>query len=509
MMKKKNYFLLLFLFSFLLFSQTDSWRSALRKISETYLFIMKYHYTGKPEKTALSYSAIRGMLSSLDPHSYLLDPKSFETMREDQKGKFYGIGIQIYKFEDRLTVVSPLEGTPAYRLGIQAGDIITHINGEPTKDLSLDDAVRKLRGPKGTTVKITIKREGVKTPLHFTIKRAEIPLQSIPYYFIVPWKKDTGVVVIRSFTSTTKDEFEKAIRKLREGNIKKLIMDLRYNSGGALNGAIAISEEFLEKGKPIVSIKGREKFLSKTFYAEKNNQCEDLKLAVLINRGSASASEIVAGAIQDNRKGVIVGETSWGKGLVQTIFPIAENTAIALTTARYYSPSGRKIQRDYSHIEDYLFFYDDVDNPSKGGIVPDIKVKAQSISVGAIKIRAKGLFFSYTTQLERKDSFLSNYLKFNKVKRKILVNGKEYFIYDFLPDKKILNDFYRYIIKKGFKISKKIYKEIQEDIKHQLAREIIIRVWGNQDAYIYSSKRDPQFLKALKVLNEKNIRKNS
>ncbi len=499
-MKKLKSFLFIILLSLFLFSQSDEWKSALRKISEGYLFIKSYSYKTPEDELELSYSAIRGILSSLDPHSYLLDPSNFKTMREDQKGKFYGIGIQIYKFEDRLTVMSPLEGTPAYRLGIQAGDVITHINGEPTKNLSLNEAVRKLRGPKGTEVKITIKREGVKTPLHFTIKRAEIPLQSIPYSFKLPWGEKTGVIVIRSFTTTTKDEFDKAIKKLRDKNISSLILDLRYNSGGALVGAIEIADEFLKKGKPIVVIKGREKYLSKTFYAEKNNQCEDLKLAILINRGSASASEIVAGAIQDNKRGVVVGETSWGKGLVQTIFPIAEDTAIALTTARYYSPSGRRIQRDYSHLEDYLFFYDDQENPSKGGITPDIVVKGKEIPIGVVKMRAKGLFFSYATHIGNRKTFIGKYLKFYKKDKKIKMAKRYYSIYKFLPDDKIFMDFYRFILARKFKISKKIYKKLKKDVKKEIAREIIIRVWGNEEGYIYSLTDDPQFKKAVEAI---------
>ncbi len=502
---KKNRILFFLLLSVIFITSTslDPWKNQLYKYTKSLLLLKKIYYKKDINEEKLTYAAIRGMLSSLDPHSYLLDPDSFQTMQEDQTGKFYGIGIQILKIEDRLTVITPLEGTPAYRLGIQAGDVIVEVDGKQTKNLSQNEAVRLLRGPKGTYVNVKIKREGFKKLLHFKIRRAEIPLYSIPYHFVDPFSDGKiGVIVIRSFTGTTSDEFKKAIKKLIEEGIKALILDLRYNGGGDLRAALSISDEFLEKGKVIVSIKGRVKRMNKVFYALSNNQYENLPLVILVNRGSASASEIVAGAIQDNHRGTIIGTRTWGKGLVQTLFHIKSNVAIALTTARYYTPSGKLIQRDYSHLEDYLLFYNDKDSYEKntGGIVPDIKVEDGKLTMFTARLRSKGLFFSYANHLIKGETGLKGKIKFSKKAPFCNFNGKRLNLYRDPIPREITDDFKSFVIKKGVKIKNKDFQKSLSSINLQIRREIVSRVWGMEESFISILNDDPQFKKAEEVL---------
>ena len=343
--------LIVLLLANLLAREEDVWGREIDKFSSLMTLIQKTYYKPvEPEK--LVYSSVRGTLDTLDPHSYFLDPDSFTRMREEYTGKYYGLGIQIQKHEDNLVVISPIEGTPASRLGIQPGDIISTINGESTKPLSSFDAMQKLRGPKGSKVTITIVRDGLAAPLELTIEREEIPLRSVPYAFLIDDR--IGYIFIRNFAETTTQEFEEKMKDLTARGAKSLILDLRGNTGGPFFQSIDLSDEFLPKGDVIVSIKGRNRIYNREYRADEDGQYERVPLVILINRGSASASEIVSGAIMDNDRGYIVGEDSWGKGLVQTVFPLGDNLAVALTTARYYTPSGRSIQRDYQHIEDYF-----------------------------------------------------------------------------------------------------------------------------------------------------------
>ncbi len=502
---KKSKILVIILLSivFITASSLTPWKSQLYKYTKTLLLLKKLYYKQNINEEKITYAAIRGMLSSLDPHSYLLDPDSFQTMQEDQSGKFYGIGIQILKIEDRLTVITPLEGTPAYRLGIQAGDVIVEVEGKQTKNLTQYEAVRLLRGPKGTYVNIKIKREGFKKLLHFRIKRAEIPLYSIPYHFVDPFSNGRiGMIVIRSFTGTTSKEFEEAIKNLVKKGIKSLILDLRYNGGGDFRAALNISDEFLEKGKVIVSIKGRVERMNKVFYAMRNEQYENLPLVVLVNRGSASASEIVAGAIQDNKRGIIVGTRTWGKGLVQTLYHIRSNVAIALTTARYYTPSGKMIQRDYTHLEDYLLFYNDKDSYEKntGGIVPDVKVEDGKLTMFTAKLRSKGLFFSYANHLVKGETGLKGKIMFEKKAPICIFDGQKINLYTDPIPARITQDFKSFLRSKKIKFKDSDFTKSLSSINLQIRREIVSRVWGMEESFISILKDDPQFKKAEEIL---------
>ncbi len=293
----------------------------------------------KPKK--LIYGAIQGMLSSLDPHSAFMKPEDFKELQVETKGKFTGIGIEITIKDGVLTVVSPIEGTPAFKAGIQANDKILKINGKSTKNMTLIQAVKLLRGPKGTTVTISIYRSGWNKLKDVKLVRDVIPIKSVRSKML---ESGYGYVRITNFQSKTERELRRALKDLEgKKGLKGLIIDLRNNPGGLLDQAVAVSDEFLESGL-IVYTDGRLEDSKMRFYAKPNRVHHNYPLVVLVNGGSASASEIVAGALQDNRRAVIVGTQTFGKGSVQTIIPLEEGAAIRLTTARYYTPSGRSIQ---------------------------------------------------------------------------------------------------------------------------------------------------------------------
>lgn len=310
------------------------------KVFTEVLSYIEANYVEEVEPDKLVHGAIRGMLRTLDPHSSFMPQDVYREMQVETEGRFGGLGIEITVRDDILTVVAPIEGTPAYRAGLQAGDQIVKIEGESTKDMSLIDAVKKLRGPEGSTVTIGIFRKGFTDAQDFTLARAVIQIKS------VRWKKlsdDIGYVKLRSFQKTTTDELEDALRDLEEQRIRGLVLDLRNNPGGLLEQAIAVSDEFLEPGKLIVYTKGRLASQNMKGFSKNDRAHVGYPIAILINGGSASASEIVAGALQDLGRATLVGSQSFGKGSVQTIIPLSDGSGLRLTTAKYYTPKGREI----------------------------------------------------------------------------------------------------------------------------------------------------------------------
>src|SRR5258706_5317283 len=303
-----------------------------------------------PEK--LVYASIQGMLSTLDPHTTFREPDEYGAMQEKQRGSFYGLGIIISKRNGKITVITPVEGSPAERLGIRAGDIIDRVEGKPIDDLPVDAVVKKLKGPKGTKVHITIVRPGMDEPLQMTVTRAEIPTNSVSYSFMM--EPGVGYIRLKDFTHTSAPEVADAWEKLEKQGMKKLIFDLRGNPGGLLDQAIGVSDFFVNKGEKVVFTRGRTASSEQTFSAPGKNTRPRIPVVVLVNNGSASASEIVSGAIQDHDRVLIVGQTSWGKGLVQSVYTLSDGAGLALTSAKYYDPSGRCIQRDYHDVLEYL-----------------------------------------------------------------------------------------------------------------------------------------------------------
>ena len=287
-------------------------------------------------------SAINGMLSALDPHSSYLNPDRFEEMQVQTKGEFGGLGIEVTMESGLVKVVSPIDDTPAFRAGVEAGDFVTHLDGEQVLGLTLSEAVERMRGPVGTDIKLTIRREGAEKAIEVTITRAIIKIQSVRSRI----EQDTIYVRITSFTEQTEKDVKRAVERLKKelaGRVTGVIMDLRNNPGGLLDQAVSVSDLFLDKGE-IVSTRGRRPDSIQRFNSKPGDVIEGLPIIVLINGGSASASEIVAGALQDHRRAIIMGTKSFGKGSVQTIIPLSGHGAIRLTTARYFTPSGRSIQ---------------------------------------------------------------------------------------------------------------------------------------------------------------------
>jgi carboxyl-terminal processing protease len=328
---------------------SDSYQDVLASTKEVYKNIevfsevlrkIEKSYVEDTDAKELIYGAIKGLVGTLDPHSFFMSPEEYKELMIETKGSFTGVGIEITIKNSVLTVVSPIEGTPAFKAGIRAGDQIIMIGDKSTKDISIMEAVKLIRGPKGSKIELTIRREGLEKPIDFMITRDVIPIRSVRSSFL-PF--DIGYIRVSNFQSNTGQELSKALKEMEDKReLKGLILDLRNNPGGLLSQAIEVADEFLDSGL-IVSIKGRDKKEEKSI-AHKNTKSRRYPMIVLVNEGSASAAEIVAGALQDNKKALVLGASTFGKGSVQTLFPLSDGSGLRLTTALYYTPSGRSIQ---------------------------------------------------------------------------------------------------------------------------------------------------------------------
>ena len=362
------------------------------------------------DEKSLLVEGIHGMLRTLDPYTQFLDEEVYDYMQDQQKGSFFGIGISFDIRDGELVVIAPIEGSPAWKLGLRPGDIIVEIDGETTAKITNSDVIKKLRGDRGSKVGIGIKRHGLSDLLHFEIVRDRIALNSVRGgFFVAP---HIGYVRITEFTATTGAELEQMIDKLVVGKAEKLIVDLRYNSGGLLSAAEDVASLFLNKGDLIVSTHGRQKDSDMELRCHENGRFRDVPLIVLVNSGSASSSEIVAGAVQDHNRGLIIGTNTHGKGLVGTQFPTDQNTALQITTAQYFTPAGKFIQKPYRiphrevvhsdqtlHFDEFLPADSNSEAPSHvGGIVPDIEVKEEEISVNLLRIESISAFFNFIVE---------------------------------------------------------------------------------------------------------------
>ena len=460
------------------------WDKQLRKFSSIYAAIKQY-YPEKFDKEQLFFSSIDGLLRTLDPHSYFLDPVAMRSMNEDQQGNYYGIGTRITKYEDKLTVIAPIKDTPAYKMGILAGDVIITIDGEETKDMTMDEAMTKLRGAKNSIVTLEIMREGIDTLFTFRLKREEIPLESISYATVVPQSPLIGYISIRTFGNTTAEEFDAKVEDLtNNAKIEGLIIDLRGNAGGSLYSAVDIADFFLPRGAVIVSIKGRT--MKQNFIARHDAKYGNLSLAILINRGTASASEIVASALQDHKKAIIVGTRSWGKGLVQTVHKLPMNSSLALTTAKYYTPSNKCIQRDYSKRDDYLsiLYYRgyDSDQTIKGGVIPDVNVKSEVYSALLVKLISRGLFFNFAREFIANEPTIAE---------------------DFQADDQVLEKFETFLKKNEFDYNPTEFKQQEKAIRFEIERDVLSNKFTAVKGVLVFLKSDPVTQKAVELLDVK------
>jgi carboxyl-terminal processing protease len=468
-------------------------RDNLRQFSEVYDLVEQNYAEPVNADKAIYNGAIPGMLHVLDPHSNFFDPKSYSALREEQQGKYYGVGMTIAPRNNKVIVLAPFVGTPAYKAGIRPGDVIIAVDGKPTDNMAVGDVADMLKGAKGTNVHISILREGAEKPLEFNVVRAEIPRNSVDLKFEV--RQGIGYMHVTSFNETTEHEVEDALEQF--GDLKGLILDLRGNPGGLLNEGVGVADKFLKKGQVIVSHRGRSS-PERVYRAAHGNAGRDFPLVVLVNRGTASAAEIVSGAIQDHDRGLIAGETTFGKGLVQTVFPLSENTGLALTTAKYYTPSGRLIQRDYTGVSLYDYYYireqEENSNAGKevkltdsgrtvyggGGITPDVKIPPIKTSRFEDSLLQKYAFFN----------FAQRYLQGRNIDKSFEVTDQ------------VMQEFHKFLDAQKIPYTEAELTEGNDWIRSNIKTEIFIAQFGQQEGLKVRAETDPQVLTALNLLTK-------
>ncbi len=483
-------------------------------------------YAGNIDYEKATQAAIQGMLSTLDPHSMYFPYNEFKKLREDQDSRFYGIGVTIVQHRDGVYIQSAVEDTPAARLGLRYGDRILEVDGQDARDWTSEQVSKKVRGARGEAVTLKVERAGAEAPINFTIVRDGVPLPSIRNAYML--RPATGYIGLTGgFQSTSDEELREALDKLKQQGMRQVILDMRGNPGGLLNQAIDVASEFLPRGKVVVSVKGRTEYSDPKVYESSGSEPEDVPLVVLINRGTASASEIVAGAIQDHDRGLIVGETSFGKGLVQHVFLLPFNTGLTLTTARYYTPAGRSLQRDYSSgsLYDYYTRHDEEETkatPSPGGatatptphpqngpavktaagrvfyggggITPDIDVKPLIFT--PLKNRVAEAAFQFTRQLAAGQVSGLEAYKIEKVQY-----GKNAKPNDYPISERVIEAFKTFV--RNDSESQLTPAQLEEEIdfaKLRLREEIITAGFSSDAGARVLLDSDPQVLRALEAL---------
>lgn len=493
------------------------------------LRLVNDNYVEKVEANTLIYGAINGMLQTLDPHSNFLNKESFQDMGERFSGNFYGIGIEFDIIEGYLSVISVIEGSPSEEVGLQSGDRIVKIDGESSVGIKSDDVLNKLRGEKGTKVKVSIVRPGLDQPLELTITRDKVPIRSIRTSFMLDDK--TGYIQMIRFAKTTSNELEEALTKLEAQGMKELILDLRGNSGGYLDQAVEVSSKFLPEGNLVVRTQGRTRTANQEFHAVGTTH-PGYPLIVLMDHRTASASEIVAGAIQDWDRGVIVGTRSFGKGLVQTLFSepnLKDGSALKLTTAKYYTPSGRLIQRDYKNksYEDYVEeAFADEDGADSGTPAPEEPVAgteehpAFKTSGGRVVYGGGGIAPDVDIKLpKRKYPFVvgkfKGWIPFDRacfafaneygVANQKLKGDFKTFLKSFQVDESAIKSFRSQVKKQGIVFTDQDFSEDLDVVKNQLKRSIARNLWGDEDANRVAAEDDIQLQKAKLLFNTHEI----
>lgn len=460
-----------------------------------------------PEGGDLIYSSIRGMLQGLDPHSSFFNPKEFKNLEEDNSGRYYGLGIRIRALTrgtGRIVIIEPpFPGTPAAKVGLQAGDVIFKVNGDSIDDWDVDDVIDKLKGPKGTSVHITVLRPGEPEPLELDVVRDEIPKLTINFAYRV--RPTIGFVKIEHFSETTHRELVNALTQLDVDSLEGLIIDLRDDPGGYLSQAIKICEEFLPKGAPIVSTKGRDGKDEQKYSVREGGNVK-VPLVILINPQSASASEIVSAAVQDNDRGLIIGERSFGKGLVQSVYRLSDGSGLALTTGKYYAPSGRCLQRPFNgSIYDYYntrlrksMNYDDGEvkhtlsgRPvyAGGGVRPDIDFKAPDLKRFELTLVYKDVFFKFATQVMQ-----------GKRAGMLAIESSPNPEQPFEVTDNILQEFKSFLTEMKLGYTEEEFSQSLEFIRRGIKAEIVTRRFGILEGYKIRAEGDEQIRKALESI---------
>ena len=471
-------------------------------------------YVGEYETDRLVYSAITGMLQTLDPHSSFMDPRSFAQMRERQEGRYYGLGITINVVGGDVTVFNVFEGSPAYQKGLRRGDVIVLIEGEATKGWNTEQAVLKLRGPKGTSVNIAIRRSTFDEPIKLAVMRDEVHIPTVPAALMLD--ATTGYIKLQDFGENTDQELGRALGELTRKGMKRLVFDLRGNPGGALDQAIRVSNRFLPKGNLIVYTRGRVANSDQDYRATETSDFLNLPMVTLVSRTSASASEIVAGALQDHDRSLIVGETTFGKALVQSVYRLSQGAGAAITTARYYTPSGRMIQRPWDGtFDEYLtYIYRDQDGNKThkesdlkltdsgrkvyggGGIEPDRRFDGPSDGFNPTRfgrsIAARNLFDVYAQQFSRRGD-----TRISRQGGKIRELDPNFEVTD-----EMLGEFKALVQKSPIVFDEALWQKDLEFIKAMIHHEIDMDLFGVAAAYTNLAKRDPQLQYALGLFPE-------
>jgi carboxyl-terminal processing protease len=477
-------------------------RDSLKTFTNVYALVEQNYaepITGDKADIAIYDGAIPGMLRTLDPHSNFYDPKAYAKMREDQRGHYYGVGMVIQQQrdpsgKDKVYVITPYEGTPSFRAGIRPGDVIAAVDGKTAEGMTSDQVAKALKGPKGTHVQVTMAREGQEKPLVFDLVRDEIPHPSVDLKYEI--KPGIGYVHLTQFQETTAQEVLDAIDSF--GDLKGLVFDLRGNPGGLLSQAVEVCDHLLSKGQSIVSQRGRA-YPDQNYVATHGNDGKAFPIVVLVNRNTASAAEIVSGALQDHDRALIVGETTFGKGLVQTVYNLSENTGLALTTYHYFTPSGRLIQRNYSGVSLYDYYYnhagaqpaDTTNREVKftdsgrtvyggGGITPDEKIESPKSNHFQEELVYRSTFFH----------FAPHYLAKRTVEK------------DFQVDDAVLADFKQFLKDKQVQFTDKDISDNLDWLKVNIKEKIMTSQFGQLQGLRTLADWDPEIQKALTFLPE-------
>jgi carboxyl-terminal processing protease len=438
--------------------------------------------------------AIPGMLRTLDPHSNFFDPKDFQSLKDDQSGHYYGVGMTVAPRNGKTIIVAPFGGSPAYKAGLRAGDTILEVNDKKTDNLSTPEVADLLKGPRATTVTVKVAREGADKPIVFSIVRDEIPRYSVEEAFWL--RPGIAFLKITAFNENTSQEMDENLKRLGETNIKGLVLDLRENPGGLLNEGVAVAGHYLRKGEVVVSQRGRAS-AEKPYLARGSSLGQTYPIVVLVNQFSASAAEIVAGALQDHDRAWILGQTTFGKGLVQTVFPLDDNTGLALTSAHYYTPSGRLIQRDYSNISFLDYYYgkrtdtknlQDVKSTDGGrtvygggGITPDEKYVPAKYNKFQQDVLRKFAFFNFSAKW------------FGGRAEAKLPKGWD-------PDAGVINEFHEYLKKQDVTFTDADWNDNRAWIAQQLKREMYATGFSFEESQKVAIETDPEVAKAIDAI---------
>lgn len=481
--------------------------AALRAIEDTYV--------GTVESDKMVYGAISGMLQTLDPHSSFMDPRTYAQMRERQEGRYYGLGITIAVVDGEITVVSLFEGSPAYQKGLRRGDIIAKITGEDTKGWTSDQAVRRLRGPRGTAVQISLRRTGYDKLIDLEVVRDEIHIPTVPATFMIDGA--TAYIRLQDFGENTDQELGRALRDLKGKGMRRLVFDLRGNPGGALDQAIKVANRFLPRGNLIVYTRGRVPNSDQDYRATEQSDYLDVPMITLVNRNSASASEIVSGALQDHDRSLIVGETTFGKALVQSVYRVSEGAGLAVTTARYYTPSGRLIQRPWDgSFDEYLTYTlreQDANKPhnaadlkltdagrkvySGGGIEPDRRFDGPVEGFNPTRfgrtLYARNLFDTFAQRFSRRGD--------TRIAPSTSSTPRE-LTPDFIVGDAMVAEFKEHVQNAKVKIDEDAWQKDQAFIRAMIRWDIDVDLFGVETARRNLTQHDPQLQYALSLFLE-------